>query len=113
MTRTSTIGLCALSVLLIGLNSGFFYTWSFTVTQSLALIDASAAISAMQIINANIRTGWFAIIFFGAPAALLLTTVALNKISRRATVFYLLSLVLAACTLALTFSLHVPMNNAL
>lgn len=113
VTRTMTIGLCALSTLLIGINAGFFYTWSFTIMQSLGLTDTDSAITAMQTINANIRNGWFAIVFFGAPAALLVAGVQLLGVNHKAAIFYLLSVVLAAVTVAITFTLHVPMNNAL
>ena len=113
MARMSVLSLYAISIVLIGLNAGFFYTWSFTIMQSLGQIDAQHAIQAMQSINANIRTGWFAAIFFGAPFSLFVTGVLMLRSNRSAAVCALLAFVLAATTVIITFSLHVLMNNEL
>jgi len=113
MARTTALSLYAISTLLIGLNAGFFYTWSFTIMQSLGQIDTQHAISAMQTINANIRNGWFAVIFFGAPVALLITALMMFSTNRAAAVYALLAFVFATITVVLTLLLHVPMNNEL
>lgn len=113
MAGTTAIILCTMSTVLIGLNAGFFYTWSFTIMQSLGQIDAHHAISAMQTINANIRTGWFATIFFGAPLTLLVAGVMMLTVNRPAAACALLALVFATSTFVITFLLHVPMNNEL
>ncbi len=113
MSRMTALSTYAISTILIGLNAGFFYTWSFTIMQSLGQINAQHAISAMKAINANIRTGWFAVIFFGAPLALLVTGAMMYRSNRPAAVCSLLGFVFAATTVIITLSLHVPMNNEL
>ena len=103
-----------IATVLTGLNAGFFYTWSFTITGSLDLIEPHHAISAMQSINANIRSGWFAAIFFGSPLALLVTAIAVFR-SRGAVaaLWWFCALLAMGITLVLTTQVHVPMNNAL
>ena len=106
--------LACLTTVLTGLNAGFFYTWSFTITGSLDLIDPAHAITAMNAINANIRSGWFALIFFGSPLALLITTGAIfSRCGSRAALWWLAAFVLIATTIIITTRVHVPMNNAL
>lgn len=103
-----------LAVVLISLNAGFFYTWSFTITQSLDLIDASSAVKAMQSVNANIRTAWFGVIFFGAPILLLLTIFLLYfKHLSKPVLPFSIAFIAAAATVIITMTVHVPMNNEL
>jgi len=102
-----------LATLLTGLIAGFFYTWSFTIMQSLNLVDNQNASVAMISINANIRTGWFAAIFFGAPVTILLATVLLHRIKNRAYIWALIAFIFAVSTLVITFSQHIPLNDRL
>jgi len=112
MERTITL-LLVLATVLAGLIAGFFYTWSFTVIQSLNLTDASTASSAMNSINSNIRTAWFAAIFFGAPALITLSLI-VKLIHNKQNMFWVLSaFVFAICTLIITFTQHIPLNNEL
>jgi len=113
MARITVPTLYVISIVLIGLNAGFFYTWSFTIMQSLGQIDASHAISAMQTINANIRSAWFAVIFFGAPVALLIAGALMFRTNRSAANYTLVAFALATATVVITLQLHVPMNNEL
>ena len=113
MTKSSTTILLVLATLLAGLIAGFFYTWSFTIMQSLNLIGNEHASAAMISINANIRTSWFAAIFFGAPVAILLATVLLRTIKNRAYIWALIALIFAVCTLIITFTQHLPLNDRL
>lgn len=115
MTRPKLFWLTCLTTALTGLNAGFFYTWSFTITGGLDLIDPQHAVSAMRSINANIRNGWFAMIFFGSPLTLLICLIAVS-VSRgpaRLAGMWLAALALMITTLLVTAQLHVPMNNAL
>lgn len=111
--RLSTVILfCAL--VLTGLDAGFFYTWSFTVMQGLDAASPAAAVEAMNAVNANIRNGWFAAIFFGAPAVTLLAAIALAIAGRRQrAVLAALALIALAGLVAVTVSLHVPWNETL
>lgn len=106
--------LLLLSAILAGLLAGFFYTWSFTIMQSLNLISESNAATAMISINANIRNGWFGVIFFGTPisifASLIMMLGAKNKRVYRWTS---LALVFAIMTLVITVTKHLPLNDEL
>ncbi len=102
------------ATLLIGLNAGFFYTWSFTIMQSLDLVPSLHAVSVMQSINANIRTPWFGMLFFGAPVLALIATI-LNGLRARDTAFVLsaIAFVAIAANVATTVLIHLPWNAAL
>ena len=103
-----------LTTVLAGLLAGFFYTWSFTIMQSLDMVDEKIASAAMNSINANIRNGWFASIFFGSPIATILSVVAVIK-SKKKEVYLWVSLaaVFAIATFIITFSIHLPLNAEL
>lgn len=103
-----------LTTVLAGLLSGFFYTWSFTVMQSLDLVDENIASVAMNSINANIRNSWFAVIFFGTPVATILSVITVVR-SKQKEVYPWVSLasVFAIATLVITFSIHIPLNAEL
>lgn len=114
MMKLVLCSLACCSVFLIGLNAGFFYTWSFTVTQSLDLAKPESAINAMQFINANIRNAWFAAIFFGAPVLLFSTALLLflRGIFKPALLFFI-AFIAVVFTIAVTMAVHVPLNNQL
>ena len=113
MTKSSTTILLVLATLLAGLIAGFFYTWSFTIMQSLNLVGNESSSAAMISINANIRTGWFAAISFGAPVAILLATLILRRTKNRAYIWSLIALIFAVSTLVITFTQHLPLNDRL
>jgi uncharacterized membrane protein len=103
------------AVLISGGVFGFFYTWSFVVMRGLSLTDAPAAIAAMQSVNANIVTGWFALIFFGTPVATAVAALATYAAGGRGAALWLLAATvihLVGC-FAVTALVNVPMNNAL
>ncbi|MEB8433853.1 DUF1772 domain-containing protein [Cocleimonas sp. KMM 6892] len=103
-----------LATLLAGLLAGFFYTWSFTIMQSLDLIDDSNAATAMISINANIRNGWFGVIFFGTPLSILFSLILiLGARNKRLLLWVSLALAFAISTLVITFSKHLPLNDEL
>jgi uncharacterized membrane protein len=104
--------LLALAAFASALSAGFFYTYSISVMPGLDAIDPFAAVVAMQGINATIRTPVFAFAFFG-PLAFTILAAALAR--RRGVLLPLLAaaIVYAAGVLALTFVVHVPMNDAL
>ena len=113
MTRKSETTLLLVATTLAGLLAGFFYTWSFTIMQSLDLIDGSAASSAMQSINTNIRSGWFAATFFGTPVLIMASLIYTLLNNKRRVLWAGLALLFAIGTLAITFTQHIPLNNAL
>ncbi len=103
-----------IATVLIGLNAGFFYTWSFTIMQSLDLIDPGHAITAMQSINANIRSGWFATIFFGVVAFQFVSLIFVLT-ARRWWLALLIAIALLAVlvNIGITMQGHVPWNTGL
>jgi len=113
MERRFVTALLMLTTISAGLLAGFFYTWSFTIMQSLNLTDESIASSAMNSINANIRSGWFAAIFFGAPALILISLIVTMRKNRKPPLWILSAFVFAVCTLAITFTQHIPLNDEL
>ena len=103
-----------LALVLLGLNAGFFYTWSTTVMPGLDGASASSAVEAMQAVNANIRTPAFGVVFFGAPlVTLIAATLSFIGPSRRAGLLAAGGFVAAAGVVIITFSMHVPWNDAL
>ena len=110
--RTVTI-LIVLATISTGLIAGFFYTWSFTIMQSLNLTDENTASSAMNSINANIRNGWFAAIFFGAPVLTAISLIVTLLKNRNKSLWVFTAFVFAVCTLVITFTQHIPLNNGL
>jgi uncharacterized membrane protein len=102
----------SLALLASALIAGFFYTYSISVMPGLAATEPRAAMQAMQGINATIRTPIFAFAFFGTFGFIALAAF----LGRRWTVVAPLAaggFIYAAGGLALTFAIHVPMNEAL
>jgi uncharacterized membrane protein len=113
MLRTQICyALIVLGLLAAALIAGFFYAYSVSVMPGLGATDPLAATLAMRGINAVIRTPLFAFSFFGAlafpfPAALL---------ARRRAVAILAiggGLVYEVGGVAVTFTVNVPLNEAL
>jgi len=110
-----TLALLA-AVILTGFSAGFFATYEYSVTRALAGVDDTNYVATFQAINSTIRSGEFGVIFFGslvAQSAALI--VALSQFSsRKVTAYLLLCAFLAyAATLFITFTIHIPLNNAL
>lgn len=107
--------LLVLGLIASALAAGFFYAYSFTVMPGLAASDPSAAIRAMQGVNAEIRTPVFAFAFFGAlvfPA--LAAATALGSRPRHVAVpAFLGALIYGLSVVAVTFAFNVPLNEAL
>lgn len=114
MKFKATTTLFILTIIATGLLAGFFYAWSFTIMHSLDLIAEDDATKSMVSINANIRNGWFAAIFFGAPALVLLSLITSMAVtSKRVSFWVFLALNLAIFTLVITFTIHLPLNEQL
>lgn len=108
--------LLVLGLVASALAAGFFYAYSFTVMPGLAAGDPSAAIRAMQGINAVIRTPVFAFAFFGALAfPTLAAATALDGRSRHvaAVPAFLGASIYGLGVVAVTFAFNVPLNEAL
>lgn len=107
--------LLALSLLATALAAGFFYAYSVSVMPGLGAADPASAVRAMQGINAVVRTPVFAFAFFGALGFPLLAAAACAATGRRLAA----ALALAAAAVyglgafAVTFAVHIPLNEAL
>jgi uncharacterized membrane protein len=104
-----------LATLTTGLISGFFYAYACSVTLGLALLPDDQYIEAMQAINATVRNGVFAFIFFGAVVSLLLA-LAVHAPQLRSRRFVLVALAAALYVgggFMVTFLVNVPMNEEL
>ena len=94
-----------------GMMAGLFYAYSISVMPALHRADAAVLVEVIQRINRAIANGWFALCFGGA-----LVFSALAAVLYRGTGVFLpalIGLILYAVQLALTFGLHIPLNNAL
>jgi uncharacterized membrane protein len=103
-----------LSLLTTGLAAGLFHTFSTAVMPGLARVGDRTFVEAMSGINKAILNGWFAIAFGGAAV---FTAVAallhLGASHRTALVWIVAALVLYVAQLVITFTVNVPLNNAL
>ncbi|GIE94993.1 anthrone oxygenase family protein [Paractinoplanes rishiriensis] len=97
-----------------GMMAGLFYAYSISVMPALQRADAAVFVEVMQRINTAITNGWFLSCFGGALVFGAISTI-LYAVSGLAAVFVpaLIGLALYAAQLALTFGLHIPLNNAL
>ena len=102
-----------ITTMLTGLLAGFFYTWSFTIMQSLDIAGPVSASRAMVSINAHLQTGWFGAVFFGTPVAVLISLTLLLGSNRKGVMWLLVALFFSLCTLAITFTQHLPLNSQL
>ena len=104
--------LLVLGVLAAALIAGFFYAYSVSVMPGLGASDPLSATLAMRGINAVIRTPLFAFSFFGA---LVFPVVAGLLAGRRAVAILAIAggLVYGVGGVAVTFTVNVPLNEAL
>ena len=114
MSTSMRFGTILLS-LLLGLMTGFFYAFSFTVMPGLDLLAGDAAMDAMRGINVAVRNPVFFATFALTPVlGCLLAVICLFSGRRMPGLLLLVSSgVYAAGVVVLTASLNVPMNRAL
>lgn len=110
-----TVAAAFVACLLAGGVFGFFYAWSVTVMRGLTAGDPVSAIVSMNAVNATIMTGWFAVLFFGAPLASAVAAVLAWLGGNGAAALWMAAaalLYLVGC-FAVTVVVNVPMNDAL
>jgi uncharacterized membrane protein len=97
-----------------GVMAGFFYAYSISVMPALRGTGAAVLVETMQRINIAVQNPAF-LLCFGGTFVFGLIAAVLYGVSGPAGVFVpvLVGLVLYAGQLALTFGLHIPMNNRL
>jgi uncharacterized membrane protein len=105
------------ALMFAGTMAGFFLTYAYTIMPGLATTDDRTFVAAFQGLERMFGTfaygiNWPVFLgFFGVP---LVTAVAIALNRSRPIVWWLVaSLVLSIATIVITFSFHVPLNNAL
>lgn len=109
------LGLLFVDLMLTAAIAGFFYAYSSSAIRGLDVVDAAAAIEAMNGINAEIRNLVFAPAFFGPViVGVILIALLLPAIGSLAAWLVIAGVGLyAAGGMGVTFLVHVPMNEAL
>jgi uncharacterized membrane protein len=98
----------------MGLMAGLFAAFSYTVMPGLAKTGDRVFVDAMQRINVAILNGWFAVGFVGAIVFTGLAAALHLGADHRAVLPWLIAaFVLYAAVLVITFTINVPLNNAL
>ncbi|MBY3086852.1 DUF1772 domain-containing protein [Rhizobium laguerreae] len=113
--RSTVLGLSVTSVVFSGAIFGFFYAWVCSTMWGLDRADPRVAIAAMQAMNASVRNAVFFPAFFLTPVVLGLTVAAAHFSGREAAAFWFgaAAAVYLVFGLMLTFTVNVPMNEAL
>ena len=113
-----------LAVILGALLSGFFYAWICSTMWGLDAMDPRQAIAAMQAMNASVRNAVFAPVFVGTAPVMALDALLAYRTGTAilalllghkpaALVFGAAGLLCLFGIIVLTFSINVPMNEAL
>jgi uncharacterized membrane protein len=103
-----------LATLAMGLSAGLFFTFSIAVMPGLARTDDRTYVTAMRWINIKILNSWFAFAFGGAMLFTLVAAGAyLGGDGRGVLVWIVAAALLYAAQLVITFTVNVPLNNAL
>jgi uncharacterized membrane protein len=94
-----------------GLLAGFFYAFSHTAMPGLARRDDRTYVGAFQGMDQAVYNPWFMSTFVGGP--LLVAAALVLHLDDDATILGLLvvALVLAVTTVAITVSVHLPLNQ--
>ena len=110
MTGWATTALVA-AVITNGLMAGLFAAFSYAVMPGLARTGDRTFVDAMQQMNTAILNGWFAVCFGGA--VVFAAAAVLLHLGRPGLPWIVAGLVLYVAVLAVTFVVHVPLNDAL
>ena len=94
-----------------GLMAGLFAAYSYAVMPGLGRTDDRTFVAAMQQTNGAILNGWFGVCFGGA--VLLAAVAAVLHRGRPGLGWIVAGLVLYVAVLGVTFTVNVPLNDAL
>lgn len=101
------------ATVLTGLSAGFFYAYADSVTRGLARTDDRTYVHAFQMINEEVRTPVFMLVFAGPAVGLALAAV-VNRRQRVAALLLAAALVTYALgVIAVTMTGNVPLNEEL
>ncbi len=104
--------LALLALVATGLLAGFFYAYPSSVSPGLQDLSDAGYVRGMQSINEAVPNGLFVISFVGAPALLLLATIA-HRGTRRFGALLIATLLVVVGGLLVTFAFSVPLNDDL
>jgi len=103
-----------LTAITMGLSTGLFWAYGYSVMNSLALVDDATFVRVMNKINVQILNPWFVFCWVGGPVfggfALLLARIARD---RHALVPTSIAVGLYLLAMLVTMIANVPLNNAL
>lgn len=103
-----------LAVVLTGLFAGLFLSFSMAVMPGLARVEDRAMVESMQRINSAILNPVFALVFVGAPVAVLGSVALFFAAGAHASAVWTgVGLVALVSAVVVTFTVNVPRNNAL
>ena len=105
-----------IDLIMAGILAGLFFTYSFTIMPALATTDDRTFVAAFQGLERmfggfEYGINWPILGFVGVP---LITIVAIVQNRSRSLVWWLVAaLILSIVTIVISFTFHVPLNNAL
>lgn len=104
-----------ISILLLALMAGLFFSWTISVTPGLAKLNAKSYLLAMQSLNKGILNPAFYIVFIGSIISLPICTFLHYNTGMDRKFYYLLAATLIYLTgsVLITFMGNVPINNEL
>jgi len=102
------------ATLTAGLSAGLFFTWANAVMPGLRRVDDRAFVAVMRRMNVAIVNPLFLVVFLGAPVLTAVAAAAhLDPQRRDALPWILAGLGFGLAVLVVTFTVNVPLNNAL
>jgi uncharacterized membrane protein len=107
-------GVLVVATIAMGLMAGLFYAYACSVMIALGRADDRTFVDVMQKINVAILNGWFGL-GFGGAAVLSAAAVGLHlpRDGHAALPWIVAGLVLYVAVLAVTFRVHIPLNDGL
>ena len=101
------------AVLLTGVSSGFFFTYSASVTPGLAILDDLQYVTTFQALNEAIRNAAFGTVYFGSLLLIILSVCLHIRIQGPARWLILASLACYVLLVGVTVSVNIPLNQQL
>lgn len=97
-----------------GLNAGFFYAFAHDVMPALRQADDADFVRGFRALDRRVYNPFFMVVFLGTPVLAAVTVLLLAVSSATAPLLWAVAaLVLALGTVAITGTVHVPMNGRL
>jgi uncharacterized membrane protein len=101
------------ATVLVGLSAGFFYAYADSVTRGLARTDDATYVQTFQMINEEVRTPLFMLVFAGPALALALAAIVAWRQRLPAALMLLAFLLYTGGVVVVTMTGNVPLNERL